>query len=61
MDDSSLPTQQPERESRKRPEPIGPLLAPIIIVLLLALGALYVFVEHQQQAREAQEQAQGSF
>jgi hypothetical protein len=39
-------------DEKRKPEPIGPFLAPIIIVLLLALGALYIFVEHQQHQQE---------
>jgi hypothetical protein len=54
MDDVSLPPH----EERKRPEPLGPLVAPIIIVILLAVGALYVFIKHQQETRQIQVQEQ---
>jgi len=45
MEDASLPLET-HHEKPKKSQPLGPSVAPIIIVLLLVAGCVYFFLHH---------------
>lgn len=50
--------QSPSVEQKKKPQAVGPFVATIIIVLMVAIGGVYFFIQQEHRIKELRQAAE---